>query len=94
MENQALSWTDESRVVWQRVGEECIRDKNDKSPSNCGQIAKEYLLNKEKNTGFRFTFRGKDAPKPQRIRRQKKRLLLSVSGPADHSAEKAKLALE
>ena len=38
--------------------------------------------------------KGKDAPKSERVCRQKKRLLSSVSGPADHSAKKAKLALE
>ena len=94
LENPALSWTDESPVVWQRVGAECIKDKNDKTPSNCGQIAKEYLMTKEKNGGVQFTYKGKDAPRSERVRRQKKRLLSSVSGPADHSAKKAKLALE
>ena len=44
LENQALSWTEESHVVWQMVGAECIKDMNDKTPSNCGQIAKECLL--------------------------------------------------
>ena len=37
--NKALFWTDESRVV----GAECIKDKNGCTPSNCGQIAKDYL---------------------------------------------------
>ena len=46
------------------------------------------------NGGFQFTYKGKDAPKSETVRRQKKRLLSSVSGPADHSAKKAKLALE
>ena len=47
LENHALSWTDESHVVWQRAGAECIKDKNDKPPSNYGQSAKEYLLSKK-----------------------------------------------
>ena len=72
METQALSWTEESHVVWQRVGAKCIKDKNDKTPSNCGQIAKEYILSKETNGAFQFTYKGKDAPKPERVCRQKK----------------------
>ena len=59
LENQALSWTEESHVVWQRVGEESIKDKNDKTPSNCGQIAKEYLLREEKMGGFNLHTRVK-----------------------------------
>ena len=46
------------------------------------------------NGGFQFTYKGEDALKPERVRRQKMRILSSVSGPADHSAKKAKLALE
>ena len=51
LENQELSWTEESHVVWQRVAAECIKYKNDKTPSNCGQIAEEYLLSKETSGG-------------------------------------------
>ena len=95
MENQELSWTDESHVVWQRVGEECIKDKNDKTPSNCCQIAR-VPSEQRKNGRFQFTYNGKDAPKPEREREfaGKKSVLSSVSGPADQSAKKAKLALE
>ena len=74
--NKALFWTDESRVVWQKVGAECIKDKNGCTPSNCGQIAKDYLLNKEINEDFHFTYKGKDGLKPGRVRRQKKRPVL------------------
>ena len=94
--NQVLSWTEESHVVWQRVGAECIRDKNDKTPSNCGQIAKEYLLSKETNGGFNLHTRVKmhQSQREFAFAGKKKHLLSSVSGPADHSAKKAKLALE
>ena len=27
-QNKALSWTDDSHVVWRKVGVECIKDKN------------------------------------------------------------------
>ena len=67
--NKALFWTDESRVVWQKVGAECIKDKNGSTPSNNGQIAKDYLLNKEINEDFHFTSKGNDELKPGRVRR-------------------------
>ena len=68
LENKALSWSDESRVVWQKVGAECIKDKNGSTTSNRGQFAKEYLLSKEINGDFHFTYKGKDESKSERFR--------------------------
>ena len=72
LENKALSWSDESHVVWQKVGAECIKDKNGSTPSNFGQIVKGYLLSKVMNGDFQFTYKGKDESKPGRVHRQKK----------------------
>ena len=94
LENKALSWSIESHVVWQKVGTECIKDINGSTPSNCGQIAKGYLLSKVMNGDFQLTYKGKDESKPGRVCRQKKHLCSSISVPVDQSAKKAKLAME
>ena len=94
LENKALSWSDESHVVWQKVGAECIKDKNGSTLSNCGQIAKGCLLSKVMNGDFQFTYKGKDESKPGKVHRHKTSLCSSISVPVDQSAKKAKLALE
>ena len=38
--------------------------------------------------GGQFTYKGKDAPKPERVSQAKHRLLSTVSGPAEYSAKK------
>ena len=94
LESKALSWDEESSVVWQKVGAECIVDRMGKTPLNYGQIAKAYLLNRENNGDFQFTFKGKDVSTPGRVRRQKRRLCSGVSAPVDKSAKMAKLFME
>ena len=83
LENKTLSWSDGSHVVWQKVGAECIKDKNGNTPSNCGQITKGYLLSKVMNGDFQFTYKGKDESKPGRVCTQKKCLCSSISVPVD-----------
>ena len=65
-------------------------DKSGKVAKNCGQIAKDYLLSREKN-GFLFTFAGKDESK-EVIRRKLKRVA-DTAVPCDVSARKVKKML-
>ena len=91
---QASSWTDETVVNWKCLGDQCIRDQNNNIPANSGQITKEYLIDKQNNEGFHFTFNGKDQGKKERLRRCLKRVYSRVSFPADVSSKKVKLSLE
>ena len=93
IEDLASSWTNETTVVWKKIGEECIKNKENIVPSNSGQIAKEYLLNRE-NGGFQFTFKGKDGPKKEKIRRCLKRVYPKVSVPSDKCSKWVKRSLE
>ena len=57
-EEEAITWNDETVVNWSEVGKRYdIRDKSGKVAKYCGQIAKDYLLNREES-GFVFTFSG------------------------------------
>ena len=48
LEQLALSWTNETPVIFQDIGREYITSKYDNSiPGNCGQIVKDYLFDKE-----------------------------------------------
>ena len=94
LENKALSWSDESHVVWQKVGTECIKDINGSTPSNCGQIAKGHLLSKVMNGISNSHTRAKMNQSQEEFVDKKTRLCSSISVPVDQSAKKAKLALE
>ena len=94
IENLASSWTNETIVVWKKIGEECIQDKENKVPANSGQIAKKYLFHRETHDGFKFTYKGKNEPKKETVRRCLKRIYPKVSIPADMSAKKVKLCLD
>ena len=59
LEATSSSWTNETSVVWKRIGEQFIRGKDNTIKGHFGQVAKEYLQYKE-TKGFQFTFKGKD----------------------------------
>ena len=78
LEEEALKWNDKTILNWSEVGKRYnILDKSGKVAKNCGQIAKDYLLSREKNV-FLFTFAGKDESK-EVIRRKLKRVACDVS---------------
>ena len=86
----ATSWTNETSVVWKQLGEQFITGKENKTNGHFGQVAKEYLKEKERK-GFQFTFKGKKENKPPRSRRSPKRVFRV---PTDMSAKKVKLLLD
>ena len=91
MEQEALTWTEETTVDWQSIGRQYgIKNKNGHIPANCGQIAKDYLLKKD---GFEFKYKGKDEQKKTRVRRSLKRVL-DATVPRNPSAKKVKLMLQ
>ena len=91
LEEEALTWNDETVVNWSEVGKRYdIRDKSGKVAKNRGQIAKDYLLNREES-GFVFTFSGKDKGK-EVIRRKLKRVS-DTTVPCDVSSKKVKQML-
>ena len=92
--DMAGSWTDETKVNWKQIGDQCIRSSNDNIPANSGQIVKTFLEYKEINEGFQYTYKGKNEPKHDRFRRSKKRLLSGVSFPGDPSSDAVKLLME
>ena len=91
LETAASSWTNETSVVWKQLGEQFVRGKDNEIKGHFGQVAKEYLKDKEIE-GFQFTFKGKDENKP-RTRRALKRVYKDLSVPTDISAKKVKLLL-
>ena len=94
IENVASSWTKETIVVWKKIGEGCIKDKENNVPANSGQIAKKYLFHRETEDGFKFTYKGKDEPKKEKVRRCLKRIYPKVSIPSDMPAKKVKHCLD
>ena len=63
LDEEARTWNDETVVNWSELGKRYdIRDKRGKVAKNCGQIAKDYLMNREES-GFQFTFSGKGKSK-------------------------------
>ena len=95
LENLALSWTNETVLAgkWNSIGRAYITDKKGKIPANCGQIAKDYLLKQEEEKEFKFTFKGKDDPKKDKVRRARKRVVGRVSVPAGLNSKGAKVLL-
>ena len=95
LEQLALSWTNETPVNSQDIGREYITGKYDnKIPGNCGQIAKDYLFDKESKGGFQFVYKGKNNVKKDRVRRARKRTIGKVSVPTEVNADRAKKFLK
>ena len=91
----AASWTAMDDVVWKRIGDKYVRNQNGDIPLNSGQIAKLYLIDKENNEGFQYTFKAKnDAKTNDRIRRCKKHLISDISFPTEPSSKQVKEGLE
>ena len=63
LKEMVSSWTEDTTVVWKKVGDSCIKDKENNTPSNSGQIAKQYLLEKESYEGLQFTYKGQNGQK-------------------------------
>ena len=82
-------------VIWKRFGDKYVRGQNGVIPLNSGQIAKLYLIDKENNEGFQYTYKGKNNAKMNdRIRRCKKRLISDISFPTEPSSKEVKEGLE
>ena len=90
----AGSWTETTDVNWKQFGEQCIRGPNNKIPANCGQIVKKYLEDQEINEGFRYTYKGKNEAKANRVRCKKKCLIPWVSFPVEPSSDTVKQFME
>ena len=67
----AVTWSANDKISWRKIGEQYIRGRDGKIPSNSGQIAKQFLEDKENNENFVFSYQGKNLPS-NRVRRQKK----------------------
>ena len=99
LEEQAKTWSDDSKIVWDSIGKQYLKRKNSSIPGNSGQIVKKYLLGKENDDpDFNFVYQGKgEPPKEPRIKRAKKKfkgLGGKVSAAVEPSAVEAKLAKE
>ena len=69
---EAISWTEETNVVWKHLGDRYIKLKDDKSKSigNAGQIVEQYLLYQESlGEDLSFTHSKKNLPKKVTSRR-------------------------
>ena len=90
LEETASTWTDETKVIWKHIGDQCITTKNGTIPANSGQIAKQYLCNKENNDpSFSFKCKDKGEKGKEIIRRQKKKLYDRISVPTDVPSKKS-----
>ena len=91
LEEEAITWNDETVVNWPEVGKRYdIRDKSGKVAKNCGQIAKDYLLNREESK-FVFTFSGKG--KGKEVTRRKLKRVSDTTVPCDVSSKKVRQML-
>ena len=88
--NIASSWTDATKLNWTKIGQQCITDQNGNIPANCGQIAKQILIDKENNEGFQYSYMGKNESKGVNCRRSHKRLNSKVSFPMEPTCKRIK----
>ena len=91
LESYASTWDSTTEVVWKQLGERFVKGKENKVPSNSGQIVKEYLLRKEAECKIHLNFKGKEVQPKKVVRRALKKVGHKVSVPVELPASKVRI---